>query len=356
MLDHIVPTLVQILFFPFSVMVFGRLDRATATAAVVLSGLLFLPEITIFKIADAVPIDKDRIIYLGALFGMLVHQDRAFLASRPVMSIAAVLIPMMISNVLTWQANLDPLFSQGDLHIGLSYSWLIGESIDNFFKFALPFVIAKAAFVSYQDLRSLFYLLIGMAVFYTALILFEVAMAIPFHVFQIHERLYGISFRPLFRLGFTEPAVFLGSGHIVATFMAMAVIASTGLKKIGKPFAWLRVNKARVITSVGLLATFKVGAAFLGFGAVIIITVFKPRRIALIASFSALMICIYPAMQAYDLFPEDVLIELAKEYTNADRAKSFGGRFDEEEPRAGCVGRAIACRFWAFRPYSGSRS
>ena len=58
---------------------------------------------------------------------------------------------------------------------------------------------------------------------------------------------------------------------------------------------------------------------------------FKPRKIALIASLSAVMICVYPLTQVLDIFPEDVMVEIATEYTNAKRGRSFAGRFEEEE-------------------------
>jgi len=331
MLDNIVPTLAQIAFFPYSAVVFGRLDRATATAVVVLSGLLFLPEITIFSLSDAVQIGKDRIIYLGALFGIVVHQNRALRISKPILSIAAVLIPMMIVNVLTWEANPKTVFSQGAFRIGLSWKWILGQSIQDFFMIALPFVIAKAAFVSYKDLRALLYVLVGFGIFYTALIIIELVMAIPFRVFQFSNRIYDIPFRPTFRYGLTEPVVFLGLGHTVATFMALAVIAAAGFRKIGKPVSWARIEKARVITGVGLLATLKVGGVLMGFVAVMIFAIFKPRKIALIAGFSAAMICAYPVMQIFDIFPEDVLVEIATKLTNVDRVRSFNGRFEEEE-------------------------
>ena len=331
MLDQIISSLAQIAFFPFSVAVFGRLDRATATAVVVLSGLLFLPAITIFYLSDAVPITKDKIIFLGALFGFIVHQRPAFLRSRPVMVTTAVLIPLTIVNILSLFENMETVYSQGAFHQGLGFAWLLGQTIDDFFVIALPFLIGKAAFISYRDLRTLLYVLVGMGIVYSAIAIFELVMAIPFRVFQFSEIIYGLPFRPMFRYGLTEPAAFMGGGHILSMFFALTLIAAAGFNKIGKPVSWLRLKKARIITGAALMSTLKVGGIFLGLSGAMLFSFFKPRTIAFIAFFSASVLCVYPLMQTFDMISEDVLVEIAAEYTNEDRARSFAGRFHEED-------------------------
>ena len=331
MLDHLFPALAQLAFFPFALIAFGRLDRATATVFVVLAGILFLPEIELFKLHDSVVLGKNRIVFLAALAGILVHQSRAFFRSKPVLTSAAILCPMLIINVISWQANLDAMFSQGAVRSGLSFSWLIGQTIDDIFTIVLPFVIAKAMILSYQDLRSLTYLLVGAGLLYTPLVLTELVMAIPYRVFQFSNYIYDIPVRPRFRYGLTEPVGFLGSGHRLATFMVLPFILAAVYKKIGIPVAWMRIKKARLIAAMGLLATLKLGSILLGVCAAMAIAVFKPRRLVLIASIGALAVCTYPLLQISDSFPEDALVELAAEYTNDDRTRSFAGRFEEEE-------------------------
>ncbi len=331
MLDHVIPALVQLAFFPFALVVFGRLDRATAAAFVVFAGLLLLPEISLFKLHDSIVLGKDRIIFLATLTGILVHQSRAFIRSKPVLTAAAILLPMLMINIITWQANLNPVYSQGETHPGLSFSWLIGQTIDDFFTIALPFVIAKAMFLSYKDLRSLTYVLVGAGILYTPIVLAELIMAIPFRVFQFSHYIYGISFRPTFRYGLTEPVGFLGLGHKLATLMVMSFILAAIYHKIGKPVEWMRIKRARFITAIGLLSTLKLGAFLLGMYAAMIVAFFKPRKLVFIASIWASAICVYPVLQVLDLFPEDALVELAAEYTNAERARSFAGRFNEEK-------------------------
>ena len=329
--DHLLPTLAQLAFFPFALIVFGRLDRATATVLVVLAGMLFLPEILLFKLHDSIVLGKNRIIFLAVMAGILRHHSQAFFRSKPVLTSAAILCPMMMINIISWQANLDSMFSQGGIRSGLSFAWLIGQTIDDFFTVVLPFVIAKAMIQSYQDLRSLTYLLVGAGLLYTPLVLTELVMAIPYRVFQFSNYIYDIPVRPRFRYGLTEPVGFLGSGHRLATFMVLPFIMAAVYIKIGKPVNWMRIKRARLITAMGLLATLKLGSILLGVCTVMVIVLFKPRRLVLIASIGALAVCAYPVLQVFDSFPEDALVEIAEKYTNPDRTKSFAGRFTEEE-------------------------
>lgn len=330
MSDYPFAALVQFGFVPFAMFVFARTSIAKACALVVIGGLLFLPDVTLLSLGSAVAIEKDRVIYLAAILGLVINHRKAFAEARPILTLAIIIGVMFAINLACWSANTQSVVDHGEIQPGLSFAWVLGQTIDDFFRFALPFLIGKVAFRSAGDLRVVLYCLVGFGVIYTVLILIELVMAIPFRVFQLSDYIYGLRFRPTFRYGLTEPIVFLGLGHTLATFMVMTVIAAAAFKKIDKNMRWGFFRPFRGWNLIGLLATLKVGATILGLGALAIFSMFRVHRAALLAYLFALGICIYPVLQVYGLFPEDVLVGVVEDFDDK-RARSLNGRFDEEE-------------------------
>ncbi|XOV81726.1 MAG: hypothetical protein ACFHXK_12690 [bacterium] len=330
MFDYPVAALAQFGFFLFSLIMFGKYPPAKAGALVVLSGLLFLPDVTLVRPFDLVAMDKNKIVFLGALLGLMVRQNAFFLAARPVATLTYIMVPFFLINIVGWQTNLSTLLSQGELQPGLSFAWVLGQSIADFFQFALPFLVAKALFNSIQDIKTFFYIAVGMGLIYTLLALIELVMAIPFRVFQFSDYLYNLPVRPQFRYGLTEPVVFLSLGHSLATFMVFPFVAAISLLKSGNTPSWWGINKVRIITFVGLISTLKVASSLFGIAAAASMTLFKTKALATLLGIAALFTLTYPLMQVADVFPEDILVDIAASY-DEERARSFGGRFYEEE-------------------------
>ncbi|MCR9258147.1 MAG: hypothetical protein NXH95_00355 [Pseudomonadaceae bacterium] len=330
MFDYPVAALAQFGFFFFSFYLFGKHTPAKAGALAVLTGLLFLPDVTLIRVLDVVPMDKNKIVFLGALLGLIFRQNKHFLEARPGSTLVLIMLPLLLINIIGWQTNLSTLLSQGELQPGLSFAWVLGQSIDDFFRFALPFIVAKALITSAQDLRTFFYIGVGLGLIYTFLAVFELVMAIPFRVFQLSDYLYSVPVRPQFRYGLTEPVVFLSLGHSLATFMVFPFVAAIALLKSHATVDWKGITRVRLITFVGLLSTLKVASTLFGLAAAAGMTFFKTRLLSTLLWLAALFVLTYPMMQVVDAFPEDVLVSIASEY-NAERGRSFAGRFYEEE-------------------------
>ena len=329
MFDYPIATLAQVCFFPLAVIVFGRYEPVRACSLVVLGGLFFLPNITIFSVY-VVDIDKDRIIYLAALLALLVQRRALLISSKPVGVVLAVLSSMVVLNLFTWLANPDSVLNQGAIHPPLTLRWVLGQSIDQFLRFALPFVVATAVFRSWHDLRVLLRILVGFGLIYTPLILIEVALSIPWHVFQFSNLVYGLSPQPYTRFGLTEPIVFMREGHTVSSVMILTVIAAAAFRQFDRQIKWRFVKGARWWNLLGLLATLKVGSSLVGLTSFFVIHLFSARLVNLFACMLVLFACTYPVLQVLDLFPEETLVEIAAQY-DSDRARSFAGRFHEED-------------------------
>ena len=328
MFDYPIATLAQVGFFPIALYLFGRHEPARACSLVVLGGLFFLPEITIFSVY-VVDIDKDRIIYLAAILALLVQRPALLLESRPITVICTVLSGMVLLNLFTWLANPDAIQNQGRINPPLTVRWILGQSIDDFLRFALPFVVGTAVFRSWLDLRTMLRTLVGFGLAYTCLILIEVALSIPFKVFQLSSFIYGLSPTPYRRFGLTEPIVFMREGHTVSSLMLLTVIAAAAFRQFDAKAKWMGIKAARWWNLVGLLATLKVGSSLMGLVSFVVIHLFSSRLVSAFAATLVLFVCFYPMLQVLDLFPEKPLVEIVASY-DADRARSFGGRFDEE--------------------------
>lgn len=309
---------------------FGKHTPAKAGTLVVLSGLLFLPDVTLVRLFGTLSMDKNEILFLGALLGLMFRQNEVFMAARPVGTLVSIMLPLFIINLAGWQTNLGTLISQGELQPGLSFAWVLGQSIDDFFRFALPFLVAKATINSAQDLRTFFYFGVGMGLVYTLLAFIELVMAIPLRVFQFSNYIYDLPVQPLFRFGLTEPVVFLSLGHALATFMVFPLVAAIALLKGPKHLSWKGIKQVRFISLIGLLSTLKIGTSLMGLSAMVGMTFLSTRFLAKLIGLSAIFLLTYPMIQVADAFPEDVLVDIAATY-DEDRARSLGGRFYEEE-------------------------
>lgn len=330
MFDYPVAALAQLGFFLYSFYMFGKYAPAKAGALVVLTGLLFLPEVTLLRVLDNIAVDKNKIVFLGTLFGLMLRYKNHLRSARPVSTSALIMLPLLVINIVGWQTNLSSLFSQGAFQRGLSFSWVLGQSIDDFFRFALPFVVAKTLIKNVQDLRTFFYVGVGMGLVYTFLALVELLLAVPFRVFQLSNYIYNVPARPQFRYGLTEPIVFLSLGHSLATFMVFPFVASIALLKSHAPINWKRITRARLITLIGLLSTLKVASSLLGIAAAGAMFFLRTRVLSAALGLAAVVILIYPLAQVFDIFPEDFMVDIAAEY-NVERGSSLAGRFYEEE-------------------------
>jgi hypothetical protein len=332
----------QVLFFGVALFVYARhRNAAQATVLVVLLGSLFLPDTVLIYTPGLPIIGKDRVVYLAALLGILFFHRHVFFSAGSSMLLKLILFGLFIVNVITMLSNEQTMLNEGEMHPGLSLTWILGQSLDDLFLIGLPFVVGHSMFKTEEDLKTLLYFVVGMGLAYTVLILFEVMMSIPFNVFQLGYYVYGYATLPQFRYGLTEPVVFMGSGHRVATYMVVATIAAAAFWRINPGLKWKGVRRARTINLIGLLMTFKLASSLFGVISAFVVARFKPRRIALFATFLAVFACSYPALQLVGWFPEETLVDLASMYDEA-RAYSFSGRFREED----FVLDGIGERFW----------
>jgi len=322
--------LALLLFVPFAMAMFQRKPRATAASIVFLCGIGFLPEQAAFDLPTLPPIGKEYLTYLCALAGGMIYRAKSIASARPGRGLEALVVLMLVENIITAFMNPDPMWDEGKLEAGLGIWDVVAKTGDDALGIALPYFVGRALFRTRQDALVLMRTLGMVGLVYTVLIVIEVAGSIPFKVFQLGERVYGIRQQPLWRWGVIQPVVFLDNGLSVATFMAACLIAVAALIKIRVEWLPIRATRARLAVAFGLLMTRSVAGNVYGHVLTLCFALLKARTIAAIGLGLVTLSCTYPALRTADLFPNRKLVEFAQGL-DRERARSLSGRFDEED-------------------------
>ena len=317
-------------FIPLAVMVFARQPRAVAAAFVVLAGSLLLPEKVGFKLPVLPYLEKENLTYLGALVGALVYQSRSIRAARPGTGPESILVLVTLAIIGTVLVNPHAMWDEGKLEPGLGAYDVVLKTVNETFKFGIPFFLGRALFRTREDLRVLLVMLGGGGLFYTALILIEVGLSLPFRVFQLSYVVYGFSAGVSYRWGVIQPIIFMEHGLAVATFMAASLLAVVGLMKAKMRLFRVKIRLAWAIVYVGLVLSRNVAGIVYGTTLSAAIAFFSPKTVARVCVLLALLVCTYPALRMGGLFPFEQILDFAGKF-DEERERSLEGRFYEEE-------------------------
>jgi len=317
-------------FVPLAVLAFGRFPRSAAAAGVMLAGTVFLPEYVAWDFPLIPPLDKEYITCLSLLLGALVYRNGSIVRARPGWGPEALVVLMFLANIAAAATNPNAMWDEGRLEPGQGVWSVVAQTGDDILSVGLPFFLGRALFTTRKDLRVLLTLLAATGLVYTGLIVVEVAMSIPLKVFQLSRVVYDIPMRPQWRWGVIQPVVFMDNGLAVATFMASCLLAAAGLAKARLPV--FRVASKRVVGMLwlGLVMTWNVAGNIYGAAFALASAIVTPRMLATIALSLTGLACVYPALRMADVFPNQELVALAKDF-DAERARSLKGRFDEED-------------------------
>ena len=320
------------LFIPFSQYLCRRLARASAISAVVLVGSLFLPEgAGLVSIPLVQNIDKEKLTYLCALVGILLYHQSALREARLGAGPEALFLVVVLALAGTWSINTRPMLNYGRMQEPLGLYWLATRSVDDFLTLVLPFVVGRLAFRSRADLRTLAYALVGAGLVHLPLVGLEALMSIPFRVWQLGDLVYGVRAQPSFRWGGLQPVVFMENALSLASFLAMSTIMAAAFAGARSTVAWRGVRRAHLLTLLSLLLTRVTSSGFYGLALGAVVRVCKATFCSNLALAIAVGVCIYPAMRLASVFPDEWLVQVASDLLNEERARSFQGRFLEED-------------------------
>jgi len=308
-----------------SVLLFKRYKCSEAVVMNVVVGFLVMPVGVSVDLPFIPPLDKESIIAITTFLGAkATYQGK--LSLLPTNSVARILLILLLAipliNVIT---NTEPTFNGQKWIQSLSFYDGISAVLDRYISL-LPFIVGIQTLKTDDEKLFLFKTIVLGAIFYSALILFEIRMS-P----QLHNWIYGFfphSFAQQVRFGGFRAVVFLGHGLTVSMFLFISIASALILSVRNEIIIGF---KASYIVLYLLLVLFmsKSVAPIIYSVLFIVIIKFLFSRTALITNTLMALVITYPLMSIFNIFPHDYLVEVAG-MLSPDRAQSLSFRFFNE--------------------------
>lgn len=314
-----------------TILIFRAMPIPKAIAWTIVGGYLLLPERTGFDLPILPIIDKTFIPAVSAavMTWLTLRDPRppriAFLDRRGQKIVMGLLVLLLGTPFITVLTNSEPVIFGSRFIPGLTlYDAL--STVNGLLVMLIPFFLARRFLATEEDHAALLKVFALAGVAYAVPAVFEVRMS-P----QLNIWLYGFfphSFQQHMRGGGYRPIVFLPHGLWLAIFMAMAVLAASGLWRVLYPRGrWLFL--AVVLLGV-LFLLHSLGAlviALLLLPVVLLGSVAMQLRVAAILS---LIILLFPVLRGVGLVPIGMIVEAAA-VISEDRASSLQFRLDNED-------------------------
>ena len=325
---NIVAYAALLLFVPFAVFVYAMARPTVATAVVLVTAVLFLPEKVDFDPPGLPPFDKATISGLCALVGSTVVARGRLLRSRPGRGLDAFGWVLVIGAFATAAANHDVLEYGPTVLPALTPYDGLSDTIRSLLYLVFPFFLGRALYRDAADLKELMGVVVMAALVYSPLVVIELWMS-P----QLHRWIYGFhqhQFSQAIREGGYRPMVFMAHGIALAMFLTTAAMFAAALAKARSPLP-LSIPPAPVAIwlCVLLLLCKSVGAAVYLIVCLPVLLLTSARSQARLAALLGLAVLLYPMLRALDLFPVKGLLDFAARFSQ-DRADSLAFRFDNE--------------------------
>ena len=301
---------------------------ATATIWTILAADLLLPYNTSFKFTMIPELDKFSIPTICAFVGcMIVRKEVVRFGSK--FGVTELLIGMfLVGPVITSLLNGDTLQYGSTILPGVGiYDGL--SAVLSQFVTLIPFLLGRQFLRNPKDLLQIIESLALAGLIYSIPLLFEIRFS-P----QLHLWVYGYSptdfIQEMREDGGFRPMVFMGHGLTACFFLMTTVVASAVLWRIKIPILRLRAGPITAYLGV-VLVLCKSGAALI-YGLVLtpLVRWAKPNFQLRAAVVFAALALLYPALRAADIFPTQIILEVARSVNEA-RAGSLELRFTQEE-------------------------
>lgn len=314
---------IVLISWPFiSLLFYKQLPIVHATFWTIVGGFLLLPVKTEIDFPLIPPLDKELIPAIFALIGCK-YIKRVRISLLPKNGIERWFVLAFIFIPLFTMFNNQEVFNYIP---GLTIHDTISAMLNQYIKI-LPFILGAQIIKTHDDQVLLFKLLVKAGLLYSLLILFEIRMS-P----QLHTWVYGFfphDFGQQMRSGGFRPVVFLGHGLLVSMFVTIVLAGAVILlKERIKSYGlspWLFVLYFGVI----LFLSKSLGAII--FGTVLFLSIkwLSTEMNKKIIFFLMFVFFLYPLLSVFDLFPHELLIQLAGDF-DSDRARSISFRFYHE--------------------------
>lgn len=342
--------LALILFVPFAAVAYVLLRPTLATATVLLSAILFLPELVAFDPPGLPPFDKYTIPGLLAFAGCLVAAGQKLRSSRPGRGVDLFAAVLLVGVFITAMMNPDTLTYGETVLPGLGVHDGISDVVRTLLYAVIPFFLGRVLFRNVRDTSDLMGALVVGALLYVPLILVELRMSPQFHrwIYGYHQHEFGQTVRE----GGYRPMVFMPHGIALAMFLLTASLCAFALSRsrLRLPYG-LPASGMGFLLFLVLIACKSVGAVMYGLVAVPLVVFGSARVMARLSRWLAIFVLLYPVLRITGTFPTQDVLDTAARFSQ-ERASSLAFRFYNEES---LVQKALLRRWFGWGGFGRGR-
>jgi hypothetical protein len=321
-------TLALLLWMPFSIAVFAYAKPHRAVAFLLIFGAILLPELEYFGIKVMPDMNKKTIACAWAFFPALIwcksQLKQATLGRLPWL-LLGLMVVVDLGRAFT---NMDPIFVGGRHVAPIFAHTAVTFIMEDFLVVFVPFFLGAALFRERESLRDFMRMFCTAGVIYAPLVLLEIRFS-P----QLHYWVYGFhqhSWLQVMRDGAFRPMVFMHHGLAVALFMGTCGVLAFGLGKAREKLLKISAVPIAILITTIVALSHSLGALILvaALGPLVLLT--SPKTQLRVAALLAALVIFYPILRAYNLFPTQALINIARSISE-DRAGSLEFRFNNED-------------------------
>lgn len=342
--------LALILFVPFAAVVYVLLRPTLATAVVLLTAILFLPDLVAFDPPGLPPFDKFTIPGLLAFAGCLMTAGPKLRSSRPGRGVDLFAVVLLVGVFITCRLNPETLTYGDTVLPGLGIHDGISDVVRTLLYAVIPFFLGRVLFRNSRDASDLMGAFVVGALLYVPLILVELRMSPQFHrwVYGFHQHEFGQTMRE----GGYRPMVFMPHGIALAMFLLTASLAAFALSRarLRLPYG-LPASGMGFVLLVVLIACKSIGALVYGLIAVPLVAFGSARVMARVSRWLAIFVLLYPVLRITETFPTQAVLDTAARFSQ-ERADSLAFRFYNEES---LVEKALLRRWFGWGGFGRGR-
>jgi hypothetical protein len=316
------------LSIPLMIGVFFVMPPLSACLLVVLSGEMFLPVVTSFKIPLMPALDKHNLTYICSFIGCLLRCPARVTKLPKEKWLVACAFLALLGGALTGLTNTEALTFGAAVAPGMGIKDGLFVGINEVVPGCLAFYLGYMLFRGPRDIERL---LVGLGIagiVYCPFAILEMRLS-P----QLMGWVYGIDlgqWNQGFRWGGYRPMVFMNHGLTLARFFMVTTLALFVLAKTRRHLLGLPVRLLAWFHAVILVLCRSTGAIVLGLVGGTLILFAKPKRQLLVASILAISVFAYPWLRASNLFPVSDILGAAGTL-DKDRSESLAFRFVNED-------------------------
>lgn len=303
-------------WIPLGVLLFFRFSPGRAVSMLLVSGWLFLPVMG-FSLPGLPDFDKNWVVALAPLFGVLLFDSRRLTAFRP----SWVDVPMLVWCLVSLPTSLNNGLG---LHDGFS------NCLTRTVIWGVPYFLGRLYLGDLARLRAFTVTLLVGGLAYVPLCLFEIRMSPQAHrlVYGQHSQRFASQ-----RFGGWRPTVFMENGLELGMWMTTAALVGIWLwrsrsvrtvarNRIG-PAVFLLVVTTVLCKSLGALCLLVAGLACLECARIL--------RSSLPIAALLLVPITYMATRSTGTWSGEPVVSLTAEHVSPDRARSFAFRLENED-------------------------